>query len=104
MDIQRGRDVGLPDYNQAREDMGLARVNSFAEITSDVAVQQALASVYDSVDEVDAIVGGLAEDHVAGAMVGELFQTIISEQFVRLRDGDRFWYENEQLSQVQYPC
>ncbi|MEM6433273.1 MAG: peroxidase family protein [Cyanobacteria bacterium P01_D01_bin.115] len=100
VDIERGRDVGLPDYNQAREDSGLARVTSFAEITADTAVQAALEAVYGTVDNIDVIVGGLAEDKAAGAMVGELFQTIMADQFARLRDGDRFWYENSQFSQA----
>lgn len=98
VDIQRGRDVGLPDYNQARVDFGLAPVTSFAEITSDVALQAVLAQVYGTVDDIDAIVGGLAEDAASGSMVGEFFQTVIADQFARLRDGDRFWYENGQFT------
>jgi hypothetical protein len=47
---------------------------------------------YGSVDDVDALVGGLAEDHVSGASVGPLFQKVLSDQFARMRDGDRFWY------------
>ena len=39
-------------------------------------------------------IGGLAEDHLRGAMVGELFHTILVNQFERLRDGDRFFYLN----------
>lgn len=101
VDIERGRDVGLPDYNQARIDMGLAPVTSFAEITSDLSVQAILEQLYDTVNDIDVIVGGLAEDHVSGAMVGELFQTIIADQFTRLRDGDRFWYENGQFTQAE---
>ncbi len=38
--------------------------------------------------------GGLTEDHASDALVGELFFTILKDQFERLRDGDRFWYEN----------
>ncbi len=101
VDIERGRDVGLPDYNQARVDIGLAPVTSFAEITSNITVQTVLEQLYGKVDDIDVIVGGLAEDHVSGAMVGELFQAIIADQFIRLRDGDRFWYENGQFTQAE---
>ena len=78
-----------------REAYGLERVTDFSEITSDVQTQQQLASLYGSVDDIDPWVGGLAEDHVAGSSVGELFGVIIADQFHRLRDGDRFWYEND---------
>ncbi len=98
LNIQRGRDLGLPSYNQARTDVGLAPAVNFTDISSSVDVQNGLASIYASVDDVDVIVGGLAEDHVAGAMVGELFHTILLDQFVRMRDGDRFWYENNQFT------
>lgn len=94
LNIQRGRDHGLPGYNQVRADFGLRRVASFADITSDPVVQAKLASVYDSPDQVDLWVGGLAEDHMQGAMVGPTFFTILRDQFERLRDGDRFWYES----------
>ncbi len=96
--IQRGRDLGLPSYNQARLDYGLTPATSFADITSDTEVQAALANLYGSVDNLDLWVGGLAEDHVPGAMVGSLFAEIIGDQFERLRDGDRFWYENNQFT------
>lgn len=54
-----------------------------------------MASVYDSVDDIDLWVGGLSEDIVRGAMVGELIQTVLAEQFTALRDGDRFYFENQ---------
>src|SRR5262249_44282627 len=41
LNIQRGRDHGLPSYNQTRIDFGLAPVTSFAQITSNVSVQTA---------------------------------------------------------------
>lgn len=97
MNIQRGRDMGLPSYNQARQAFGLPVATTFADISSDVDIQSKLATAYGSVDLVDAWVGGIAEDRVAGALVGPLFRSVMLDQFMRLRSGDRFWYENEQF-------
>jgi Animal haem peroxidase len=94
LNIQRGREHGLPGYNQVRQDLGLTAVSSFAEINPNPAVIAGLAQAYASVDDIDLWVGGLAEQHVPGAMVGETFYTILTNQFRRARDGDRFWYEN----------
>ena len=94
LNIQRGRDHGLADYNQVRRDLGLAPVTSFDEITSNPDLAQALEETYGSVDNIDLWVGGLAEDHLDGSSMGETFTTIIADQFERLRDGDRYWYQN----------
>ncbi len=93
LNIQRGRDHGLADYNATRAAYGLPRVTSFAQITSDEAVQQQLEAVYGNVDNIDLWVGALAEDHCRGASVGPLTRRVLAEQFERLRDGDRFWYQ-----------
>lgn len=94
LNIQRGRDHGLPDYNTARAAYGLARVSSFAQVSPDPSVQAALQSAYGSVSNIDLWVGGLAERHAPGASVGPLFRQIIARQFTRLRDGDRLYFEN----------
>ena len=93
LNIQRGRDHGLADYNTTRAAYGLPRVTGFVQITSDTELAAQLEALYGSVDDVDLWVGGLAEDHVSGSSVGPLFRAILSDQFERLRDGDRFWYE-----------
>lgn len=96
LNIQRGRDHGLPSYNQARDELGLPVRTSFAEITSDVNRQQALSTAYGGdVDKIDLWVGGLSEDHLSLALVGETFHAIIRSQFLALRDGDRFWYQDD---------
>lgn len=94
LNIQRGRDHGLADYNTVREAYGLERITSFDQITSDPVLQAKLASTYGSVDNIDLWIGGLAEDHLPNSSMGETFTTIIVDQFVRLRDGDRFWYQS----------
>ena len=95
LNIQRARDHGLPDYNTTRRAYGLPPAGTFADVSSDTELQDALSRVYGNVEYLDLWVGGLAEDHSPGAMVGETFHTIISEQFLRLRDGDRYWHKND---------
>ena len=105
LNIQRGRDHGLADYNTVRAAYGLPRVTSFAQITSDVALQRKLQSLYGTVDNIDLWVGATAEDHARGASLGALESRIIADQFARLRDGDRFWYQRafsgRQLDQLE---
>ena len=93
INIQRGRDHGLPSYNNMRRALGLIPYQSFSQISSDIEVQQALEQAYGSVEGIDLWVGGLAEDHYQQAMVGEVFYHILRQQFITLRDGDRFWYQ-----------
>jgi hypothetical protein len=94
LNIQRGRDHGLPDYNTIRAAYGLPRVTSFAQITSNPERQDKLSDVYGDVDQIDPWIGGLAEDKHPPSMVGELITSVLTDQFERLRDGDRFWYQN----------
>ncbi len=95
LNLQRGRDHGLPSYNDIRVEMGITRASSFNDISSDPRIVKRLATAYESVDDVDCWLGGLAEDAVEGAHVGPLFFKIIRLQFLALRDGDRFWYERD---------
>lgn len=95
LNINRGRDHGIGTYNDLRATFGLDEATSFADVTSDAAVQAALASVYTTVDDIDPWIGMAAEDHLPGASVGELFAAIFVDQFERLRDGDRYFYLND---------
>ncbi|HLN31020.1 MAG TPA: peroxidase family protein [Gemmataceae bacterium] len=95
LDIERGRDNGIGSYNQVRVALGLPAVTSFAQITSNVQVQQELQQAYGNVNNIDAFEGGLAEDQLPGSDVGPLFQKIMVDQFSALRNGDRFFYLNE---------
>ncbi|GMI09344.1 hypothetical protein TrVE_jg759 [Triparma verrucosa] len=95
VNIQRGRDHGLADFNQVRQDLGLPRYATFEEITSDKEVAEKMKSLYNNkIDNIDLFVGGLAEDKVPGGNLGPTFGTIIKTQFELLRDGDRFYFEN----------
>jgi len=93
LNIQRGRDHGLADYNTMRASFGLPKVTSFSQITSDPSLAAKLQATYGNVNNIDAWVGGLAENHVAGGSVGALFTKVIADQFTRLRSGDRLYFE-----------
>lgn len=102
LDIQRGRDHGLPSYNESREAYGLEPVTSVTQITSDPVTQQALIDLYgldeqdpDTFENMDLFVGALAEDLVPGTSVGVTTAIVLISQFERLRDGDRYFYLND---------
>lgn len=97
-DVQRARDHGIGSYNQVRVAYGLPAVTSFAQITSNVTIQKELQQAYGTVANIDPFEGGLAEDHVNGSDMGPLFTRILADQFTRLRDGDRFFYLNQQFN------
>ena len=96
LNIQRGRDHGIPVCNTVRETFGLAPLKSFKDITKDgtSATNLEVAFGAGNVGDVDAWTCGVCEDAVSGSSLGPLFQAIVVDQFRRLRDGDRFYFEN----------
>lgn len=45
------------------------------------------------VEDIDLFAGGLSEWAVKGAALGPTFTCILTDQFTRLKRGDRYWYE-----------
>ncbi|XGW18396.1 hypothetical protein V3C99_002767 [Haemonchus contortus] len=95
--IMRGRDNGLPSYNVLRKTFNLPEkewhtINPKLYKTNKTMFDK-LAALYGSIDYLDAYVGGMLE---VDNGPGELFKAIIKDQFERLRDSDRFWFENRQ--------
>ena len=62
LNIQRGRDHGLPTYNDVRVAMGLEPVEYFSDITDNTNLQMQLFNAYESVENIDLWVGGLSEN------------------------------------------
>ena len=97
LNIMRGRDSGLPDYNNVRKCYGLEPVKRWSDVNpvlaeSDPEIIIKLKDLYnDDLENVDVFVGGMLE---SVDRPGPLFSKIIKEQFTRLRDSDRFWFEN----------
>ncbi len=103
LNIQRGRDHGLGGYNACRKAYGLGEYTSFSDITNDLGVPLKLKKVYGDIDNIDPWIGGLAEDHIEGAQVGPLISAALVDQFSRLRDGDRFWWQNDRAFNCDGP-
>ncbi|HMJ04562.1 MAG TPA: peroxidase family protein, partial [Conexibacter sp.] len=148
IDIERGRDHGIPAYNALRRAYGLPPKASFTAITGEstdrfpvdraidrrgpiddpdildvlaltdangqeiplgtpeaeaeavqairrTTVAARLKAIYGDVDRIDAFVGMAAEQHSAGTDLGELQRAIWRREFESLRDGDRFFYDND---------
>ncbi|EDV96683.1 peroxidasin [Drosophila grimshawi] len=110
INIQRGRDHGIPGYNVYRKFCNMTVAQDFDDLAGEISnteIRQKLRELYGHPDNIDVWLGGILEDQVEGGKVGALFQCLLVEQFRRLRDGDRFYYENpgiflpEQLVQIK---
>ncbi|VDK83402.1 unnamed protein product, partial [Onchocerca ochengi] len=124
VNIQRGRDHGLPSYNKWRHFCGLSLANDFEDVKNEILdrnIRIGLSKTYPALekkkkakkltvfitDDVDLYIGSMVEDPVIGGLVGTTLACLIGDQFKRLRDGDRFYYErpgiftNVQLAELQ---
>ncbi|XP_021376679.1 peroxidase-like protein 3 [Mizuhopecten yessoensis] len=94
LNIQRGRDHGLPGYIAFRDWIGLSVPKDFSELSDHTLEAQAkLASAYADVRDIDLFPGAMLETNVDGAHIGPTFSAILAEQFKRLKFGDRFYFE-----------
>lgn len=95
ININRGRERGLPDFNSIRAAFGLPRYSLFQQFNSSAAVFTHLFHLYLDINDVDPWVGMLAEEPMPGALFGETIMAIMKRQFTALRSGDRFFYLND---------
>jgi len=96
--LQRGRDHGLRGYNKYRKYCGLKSLPNFKERSPPEISStnwKILAELYRSPDDIDLFVGGLAEFPHADGLMGPTFNCIISKQFKKLMDGDRFFFTHD---------
>ena len=96
LNIQRGRDHGLPGYNSYRALCGLPLAFTFSDL-ADVIEENTideLKQVYEDVDDIDLFIGGISEKPVGTSILGPTFRCIIGDQFKRLLEGDRFFYSS----------
>ncbi|GFR24013.1 peroxidasin [Trichonephila clavata] len=96
MSIERGRDHGIPPYLQWRKFCNLPIPNSWEDLYQFMKKDyvDSLRNVYLSIEDIDLLPGGLGEYHEEGSLVGPTYTCLINKQFLALRRGDRFWFEN----------
>ncbi|KAJ4441124.1 hypothetical protein ANN_10974 [Periplaneta americana] len=89
--VQMGRDHGLPGYHHWLQQCTSTNVTDvvFGNLTS------ILRTIYTNVEDVDLIVGGVLENPTHGAVLGATFTCLLAQQFISVRNSDRFWYEND---------
>ncbi|XP_056907549.1 eosinophil peroxidase isoform X1 [Takifugu flavidus] len=98
LNLQRGRDHGLPGYGSWRRFCGLLVPNTtteLAEILHNLTLAHTFQLLYGTPHNIDVWVGAISEPAPPGGRVGPLLSCLLSRQFRALRDGDRFWWEKE---------
>lgn len=100
--IHQGRDHGIPAYyrflNLCEARLGLTQNITFEDFETvgiPSSVVKILKTIYKNPEDVDLLVGALAEKPAPGTVFGPTISCMIASQFANLRVSDRFWYEND---------
>ncbi|XP_021374446.1 myeloperoxidase-like [Mizuhopecten yessoensis] len=105
LNIQRGREHGLPGYTKYRKLCKLSVPADFDDLKDHTPwFQEKLRKAYTDVDDIDLFVGAMSETPVSDGHIGSTFACLIGLQFRALKRGDRFWFERPQpqgLTQAQ---
>ncbi|KAM8809372.1 peroxidasin homolog [Eudromia elegans] len=110
MNIQRGRDHGIPPYHDFRVYCNLSSAQTFEDLKNEIKnpeIREKLSRLYGSPLNIDLFPALMVEDLVPGSRLGPTLMCLLSTQFRRIRDGDRLWYENPgvfspaQLTQIK---
>ena len=90
-------DAVIAQFQAAYPDLVLSTpedIAAFVAVNPDIELVDGPSGsrIVKGIDRVDLWVGGLAEQHINGGMVGQTFWVVLHEQFDRLQEGDRFYY------------
>ncbi|XP_050540458.1 peroxidase-like isoform X2 [Daktulosphaira vitifoliae] len=94
VDVQRGRDTGLPTYVDVRRKCKLSSIKSFDDLYDIMKPNKIkiLRKMYGTVEDIDLIVGMLLELPQSHARVGPTARCVLADGFYRYRYGDRFFF------------
>ncbi len=87
--------MGLYDGTLADGDLnalGYTAADALAFMLNNTTVNADLDTARDGFNHIDSWIGGLAEAHVPGGLLGETFDAVFVAQIQSLMDGDRFYY------------
>ncbi|XP_012818358.1 peroxidasin isoform X1 [Xenopus tropicalis] len=110
LNVQRGRDHGIPPYHDFRVFCNLSTVQTFDDLRNEIKnpdVREKLKRLYGSPLNIDLFPALMVEDLIPGSRLGPTLMCLLTTQFRNIRDGDRFWYENPgvftaaQLTQIK---
>ncbi|CAG4982446.1 unnamed protein product [Parnassius apollo] len=112
LNMQRGREFGLPGYMEFRKFCGLSGADTFEDLFGSMPNEtvRKYQTIFEHPIDVDLWSGGVSERPLPGSMLGPTFACIIATQFSYSRRGDRFWFElpnqpssftPEQLSEIR---
>ncbi len=90
-----GAIMGLYDGTLADGDadaLGYSAADALAFMLNNTTVNIELNTARDGFNHIDSWIGGLAEAHVPGGLLGETFDAVFVAQIQSLMDGDRFYY------------
>lgn len=76
--VKMGRDFRLQGFNAYRKRFNLSPLTDWDELTSDGHVKTALKGLYRDIDQLELVVGLLAEESKDGALFGLLMNTMVS--------------------------
>ena len=96
LNIQRGRDHGIPTYGRWRQYCGLQAINSFNDLEKvmPASVAEEFSKLFARPGDIDLFAAGVSETPTGGFQTGPTFQCLFREQFQRFRDGDRYFFLN----------
>ena len=105
LNIQRGRDHGLQSYTEYRKLCGIPLEpqqgsNPFTQFRNTITnpeILRDLRRAYGSIDHIDLFPAAISEVNDGEKLLGRTFGCILSKTFQELRDGDRFYYENDDV-------
>nr|XP_027209255.1 chorion peroxidase-like isoform X2 [Penaeus vannamei] len=102
LNIQRGREFGIPGYTTYRKYCGLSPIRSFQDLARHMTngtayrysqLYRTPLSPFSHVDDIDLWSAGVSERPLSGSLLGPTFSCLVAAQMRRLRRGDRYWYE-----------